>query len=157
MDHILSSINPVYSIISYFLQGHIKIILPFTPRPSEWYLSFSFPPPSQLNMNLPVSSIHDTFPSTPPSSLNCIVVCEMLSCHSSPVATSSGNADRSLSWLLHYESCLHGIHAKQVATESKIQQRNANQWAQRLNSHLEMVRTVPALPVGLIAASKRDK
>jgi hypothetical protein len=56
------------------------------------------------------------------------------------------NADEGATWQLYYESCLQGIHAKQITTEntceSTTQQWRSHQWARRWNRHLEKVHTV---------------
>ena len=40
---ILSQINPVHALPSYFFKIHYNIILPSKPRPSKWSYSFTFP------------------------------------------------------------------------------------------------------------------
>jgi hypothetical protein len=56
------------------------------------------------------------------------------------------NADRGATWRLYYETCLQGIHTKQITTgslhKSTTQQWHLHQWVRRSHHHLEMVHTV---------------
>jgi hypothetical protein len=62
-----------------------------------------------------------------------------------------GNANEGVTWRLHYEGCLQGIHAKQITTENiydnTTQQWRSSQWALELNHHLEMVHTISGYTV----------
>jgi len=40
---VLIQLDSVYAPTSHFLQIHLNIILPSTPRSSKWYLSHTFP------------------------------------------------------------------------------------------------------------------
>jgi hypothetical protein len=57
LDPILSQLNPVRLIDPYLLKDHLNVILPPTPRSSQWSLAFG--PPNQNPVN--TSDIRRTF------------------------------------------------------------------------------------------------
>jgi hypothetical protein len=44
LDPVLSQLNPVHPIDPYLLKVHLNVILPPTPRSSQWSLAFGPPP-----------------------------------------------------------------------------------------------------------------
>jgi hypothetical protein len=68
MAPVLSQINPVHILHLYFLKAHFNIILPSTPRSSEWSLPFRF---SNLNVcfSHPLCALH-----VPPISSSSITI-----------------------------------------------------------------------------------
>ena len=53
-------------LLSYFLQVHLKIILPPTPRSSKWFLSFRFPHHNPVCISLLSHTHHMPHSSHPP-------------------------------------------------------------------------------------------
>jgi hypothetical protein len=62
LDPILSQLNPVRPINPYLLKDYLNVILPPTPRSSQWSLAFG--PPNQNPLNTPPPCV----PHVPPIS-----------------------------------------------------------------------------------------
>ena len=55
---VLGQRNTVHILPSYFLQVHLNIMLPSTPRSSKWFLSFRFPHHNPVSISLVSHTCH---------------------------------------------------------------------------------------------------